>query len=155
MNQFSLKETLTAITFTHCKKKSKKKSFVTVWAQEWSSPCCVWVEDWEGRVWGAAGAGRSCVGVGGRGCGGRGGGQGGRGESCCLWRTGVRQWEEVQRGADLGASMWQGPGWRSWGPGCKRGTRRHAGPVLSESSDTNSKHFIHKITLYNQQKELK
>lgn len=142
---FPLKR-LSQLLLLHTVKKKKKKSFVTVWAQEWSSPCCVWVEDWEGRVWGAAGAGRSCVGVGGRGCGGRGGGQGGRGESCCLWRTGVRQWEEVQRGADLGASMWQGPGWRSWGPGCKRGTRRHAGPVLSESSDTNSKHFIHKIT---------
>lgn len=25
MNQFSLKETLTAITFTHCKKKKEKK----------------------------------------------------------------------------------------------------------------------------------
>lgn len=37
-----------------------------------------------GRVWGAAGAGRSCVGAGGRGCGGRGGGRDGLGESCCL-----------------------------------------------------------------------
>ena len=37
-----------------------------------------------GRVWGAEGAGRNCVGAGGRGCGGRGGGQGAQGESWCL-----------------------------------------------------------------------
>lgn len=35
-------------------------------------------------MWGAVGAVKSCVRVGGRGCGGRGGGQGGKGEPCCL-----------------------------------------------------------------------
>lgn len=35
-------------------------------------------------MWDVVGAGRSCVGAGGRGCGGRGGGQGGSRESCCL-----------------------------------------------------------------------
>lgn len=37
-----------------------------------------------GRVWGAAGAGESCVRAGGRGCVGTSGGRGVRGESCCL-----------------------------------------------------------------------
>lgn len=90
-------------------------------------------------MWDAKGAERSCVGVGGRGCEGRGGGQGGKGGSCCQ-RIGVQQQEEVRSGADLGASMWQGLRWRSWGPGCTRGTRRHAGPVLPESGDTNSQY---------------
>lgn len=83
-----------------------------------------------GRVSGGGGAGKSSAGAGGRGCAGISGGQGVQGAPCCLERTGVRQWEEARRGSGWGAGRRRGPGPRGLGPGCTRGTHRHAGPVL-------------------------
>lgn len=137
MYQISLKGTLIAIS-RHFENKSIS-GFCMYRLKTWFSSPCVWEEDWGGRVSGAVGAGRSCEGACGRGCGGTGGGQGGQGVSCCLWRTGVRLWEGVQSGAGWGAGRRRGPGRKSWGPGCTRGTHRHAGPVLPESGTSKLK----------------